>query len=480
MTNPNTTTPFNHRSHFTKLKRHIHQKRVAALAATMQMNGEGTEDGSNTASMATSNSASKGLADEVEEKAPTYLIQQTVVELQSIHTQLHQVMQHHRYRLARVYILQLQRREHKLRRLLLQYRRSHPYESSSAAPSALSPQTMSTEHATISATPHVDDTSATSPAIYHNFHPTTTALGIGRHPESLWVDQRTGRYPAQLDAASITNMVKDLSCTVNQPEGENTEPHLASHLVPVSRLGCSMAEADAKEEKPLSRRQQHQRFSLFVGVHCSNIIVDRLDDAAFTLLQSLYQEQRELRQRQPLQFKARQRYVVGLHETLKLLRSGRVKMVLLATDLELRAVSQSSISSVTAASPSVTSVGRKKTFGSLEEAVQLVLSLCDTPWANVAPLQASTIRRPPCITCMSRQRFSYALYAKGSRISCVGILHAEKSRPVLTAVMLYGRYLTKCYKEEMASMETLSRNQKSQRLSSPESIDSCGVDVHAR
>lgn len=69
--------------------------------------------------------------------------------------------------------------------------------------------------------------------------------------------------------------------------------------------------------------------------YCRNVITTTLDDITFTLLQALFKEQRELKRKKPLQFKAHQRYVVGLNETLKFLRSGRIKCVILAADIEV-------------------------------------------------------------------------------------------------------------------------------------------------
>lgn len=69
--------------------------------------------------------------------------------------------------------------------------------------------------------------------------------------------------------------------------------------------------------------------------YCHNVITSTLDDIAFTLLQALFKQQQELKRKKPLQFKAHQRYVIGLNETLKFLRSGRIKCVILAADIEV-------------------------------------------------------------------------------------------------------------------------------------------------
>lgn len=74
--------------------------------------------------------------------------------------------------------------------------------------------------------------------------------------------------------------------------------------------------------------------SPFMNRNKTNAITDALDDLAFTTLHYLYEEQRTLRRKHSLQFKSRQRYVIGFHEVLKWLRAGRLQMVLLASDIE--------------------------------------------------------------------------------------------------------------------------------------------------
>lgn len=305
-----------------------------------------------------------------------------------------------------------------------------PHESNSSVASGAAPGTC---------------VAAKSPGPYRSFHPPSTWMGLGRHPRSAWVDQRTGRYPQRCSDARVQAVTR---CFMDGrvADGDGV-PEACAGMVPIAS-SCAAALPSATA---VSRSQRAMRAPLFAATYCANVLTDGLEDLCFTLLQGLHAEQLELRQRQPLQFKARQRYVVGFQEVLKCLRAGRVRLVLLATDVEAIEVAPSppaqpvagpSPAAATAAPPSRQT--RRKAFQTLHEAVQLVQQSTGSGSG-----QHGTRAPPLCVTCMSRERLSYALHAKGSKVSCVAVLQAEKNREALKAVTCYGRYLASVYAAEM-------------------------------
>ena len=68
--------------------------------------------------------------------------------------------------------------------------------------------------------------------------------------------------------------------------------------------------------------------------YVDNAISQELDEAVTQLLKKLQSYQQKLKTHQPLRTKARQRYVVGLKQALKGLDRNRVKLCILAPDLE--------------------------------------------------------------------------------------------------------------------------------------------------
>ncbi|KPI90300.1 hypothetical protein ABL78_0526 [Leptomonas seymouri] len=316
---------------------------------------------------------------------------------------------------------------------------------------------------------------------YRSFHPSSTWLGMGSHPLSGWVDQRSGRYPKTCSPECIQFVLRNFrdGTSPDRPAGSEDYAYLIPTPPPASVKkadeGSSRTGNPAVVSPPptpaLTRAQRQQKASLYVASYCTNILTDSLDDLCFTLLQGLYKEQRDLKQKQPLQFKARQRYVVGFQEVLKCLKAGRVKLVLLAADVESVDVSEAALRDLstpqpaatpaTALAPTTIKSTRKKAFQSLFEAVTQVQQLCSTTQlsqtAAATPsgpavhnrMRLSAQAPPLCVTCMSRQRLSYALYAKSSKIACVGVMQAEKNRDAFKAVVAYGRLLARTYANEV-------------------------------
>lgn len=195
------------------------------------------------------------------------------------------------------------------------------------------------------------------------------------------------------------------------------------------------------------------------------------DDLAFTTLHYLYEEQHSLRQKAPLQQKARQRYSIGLNETLKLLRAGRVQVVLLAADLELEAQPGNS-SAVQPSSAAALPGKRKGPSRSLSEAVESIQAVVaqHNPAAvattsHVDPQQqhttsspSSDARAPLWFFCLSRHAMSYALMCKGRdrRVGCVGILQAEYHHFLVKALRAYGSALMQEERERREEQQEVS------------------------
>ncbi|KAG5497532.1 hypothetical protein JKF63_03796 [Porcisia hertigi] len=480
--NPNAATPFNHRARFTKLKRGIHAQRQRALrslrlaepkrgtGAVARIGSSETpppllSPSSSTEDWATDTGNNISSCTRNVRHGSPLTVERTVAAMNSLYTRLAASMTNRQYRRAKALKKCIRAGQLRLRREL----RDRPLQN------ALECNTDPTSrHASLRAGAGLQQMQKTvftrdsaTPSPYRSFYPPSTWLGLGRHPHSAWVDQRTGRYPqlctdGYLKVVVLYFMngeVADLG-TVPDTSMEAMIPAPPSSSLPSS-----------PPHTALSRSQRAMKSSLFAAAYCTNVLTDALDDLCFTLLQGLYKEQRDLRQKQPLQFKARQRYVVGFQEALKCLKAGRVRLVLLATDVEvvelpapapppppqsLDIAASEGRTASTSARPASTSTRKKAAFHTLREAVQLVQQLCGVSGsATHDPIPSlgrnNTRAPPPCVCCMSRQRLSYALYAKGSKVGCVAVLQAEKNREALKAVMCYARYLTNVYTAELGT-----------------------------
>lgn len=476
--NPNAVTPFNHRARFTKLKRGIHAQRqwvldclptaephISAGAVPELEHFEASPihptPSSSAQEWASDRESDGGPCADVGSRRECHhsqaAVKRTVAAMNSLYVSLDAAMKGRRYSQAgklkrRIHACQLRLRRELKAGTLQASLRSDAGRTSQALRDTTSAGVQKTRTT-------VSSSDAALPPPYRSFHPPSTWLGVGRHPRSAWVDQRTGRYPQLCSEAHLQAVVRHF---MNGDVADlDILPDTCTAMIP--------APSSSPPSTVLSRSQRAMKSSLFAAAYCTNVLTDALDDLCFTLLQGLYKEQRDLKQKQPLQFKARQRYVVGFQEVLKCLKAGRVRLVLLATDVEAVETPVSAPPppppqpSVTTApgghrtaSPSArpaSKSSRKKAFQTLHEAVQLVQQLCGVtgPAARdtVSRFNGHGTRAPPlCVSCMSRQRLSYALYAKGSKVGCVAVLQAEKNREALKAVMSYGRYLT-AYTAEM-------------------------------
>ncbi|KAK7195126.1 Ribosomal protein L7Ae/L30e/S12e/Gadd45 family [Novymonas esmeraldas] len=478
---PNADTVFNHRARFTKLKRTVHAQRQWVLHRAL-----GTQEptstspavarehvGSSSSHRSSSARSSRQWdSDEEEDEdrdagntasatvcvgfSPA-AVQRTVVAMTAMYGRLDAAMKAREYARAAALKRRIRARQRRLHRDLRVATSQHCGDGSGGRTytSLTLPDTEAEGRTRKRCAAVPGSSGGESPTPYQSFHPPTTWLGVGRHPRSSWVDQRSGRYPQLCNSSHLQAVARHFM------DGEVADvgalPDDCASLV----LATS---SPAPSPAALSRSRRAMKASLFVAAYCANVLTDALDDLCFTLLQGLYSEQRDLRQKQPLQFKARQRYVVGFQEVLKCLKAGRVRLVLLAADVEAVDVVPSppseanNASAAGAADPALSTASphtrppskpaRRKAFQSLHEAVQLVQQLSGVGHSTANALASAVVgtRAPPlCLTCMSRQRLSYALYAKGSKVGCVAVLQAEKNRDALKAVMCYGRYLTSVY-----------------------------------
>lgn len=329
-------------------------------------------------------------------------VREQVRALEDIYTKIDAAIRSKEYWKARRLKGILRHRRAKLRRFLIEKRNAHNVENTEG-------QYEEDEE-------DPDEHREKDGRVYSSFHPDTTLLlpTASMHPDTA-IDTRTGRYPTKLDAASIKAIIA--ACDAQEESATAAQETVVSGKLP----------------------------KLVVARYCRNVITDQLDDLAFTVLQALFCEQRDLRKKKPLHFSSRMKYVSGLQETMKYLRSGRLKLVLLAADIEVGedgcSVTQQ-LQQKEKEPPAAPKARRR--FQSLDEGVRMVMELCDgavSPTGNVSHI--------PCVTCLSRKRMSYALFAKGSSISCVGILGTDRNTEALRALRLYGaRCLDKYLKRE--------------------------------
>ena len=163
----------------------------------------------------------------------------------------------------------------------------------------------------------------------------------------------------------------------------------------------------------------------FIREYVTNVLTDHLDDVAFTLIQKLRDAQRKLKDKQPLMYKSRMRYVTGLREALTGLAANRVRAVLLAPDVEAVAGEAELDSDLLALSrdgavPESTEALSEAAIQQLRtSAAKLGLDGCVR-----TIIAACRLRRIPVVFCMSRQRFAHALGLPKVRFSIVAIYSA--------------------------------------------------------
>jgi ribosomal protein L7Ae-like RNA K-turn-binding protein len=163
----------------------------------------------------------------------------------------------------------------------------------------------------------------------------------------------------------------------------------------------------------------------FIREYVTNVLTDHLDDVAFTLIQKLRDAQRKLKDKQPLMYKSRMRYVTGLREAMTGLAANRVRAVLLAPDVEavageakldadLLALSRDGLVPESTGALSEAAIQQLRTSAAklgLDGCVRTIIAAC-------------RLRRIPVVFCMSRQRFAHALGLPKVRFSIVAVYSA--------------------------------------------------------
>lgn len=273
------------------------------------------------------------------------------------------------------------------------------------------------------------------------FYPTSAVAAPAK-------DLRTWtRYPLRLSAAKLGLIWQQWAAeqlAAQQEGGEGSALRGEALQQQADRWAAWLADAveapppsdpEGKTRKPPPKKSIRPTACTTPALHA---LTDALDDLAFTTLQCLGEEERALRAKQSLNFKARQRYVLGFHEVLQWLKAGRLQVVLLASDLELEdeawlAAQQEALME----RPQVKS--KKTTFRSLREAVETIRSRC-------CGSESTTEERaslPLCITCLTRHGMGYALRRRGCLVGCMGIARAEQYHSLVKALRAYGEVLTK-------------------------------------
>jgi selenocysteine insertion sequence-binding protein 2 len=140
--------------------------------------------------------------------------------------------------------------------------------------------------------------------------------------------------------------------------------------------------------------------------YCRNTLTDELDRLAFGFLHKLQSAQKKLKQQQPLHFMARRRYVSGLREVLKGVQSSKVRVLLVAPDVEpVEGVVTDTATMMATHRPTVKAMG-------LEGTVRSILSVCEA-------------KGVPWVCCLSRKRLGHSLRMGSSTVSVVAVLSAE-------------------------------------------------------
>ncbi|CUI11282.1 ribosomal protein L7a-like, putative [Bodo saltans] len=160
--------------------------------------------------------------------------------------------------------------------------------------------------------------------------------------------------------------------------------------------------------------------------YCINVITNELDVAASSLLRKLQAAQKKLKSEQPMHFRARMRFQCGLREVIRSIVAKRVRLVLVAPDVE-PVVNEGTTPAADAphplvAVPSIVAQTQTTRRG-IEGTVRSIIDLCSEksiPWA----------------CCLSRQTMGHALRLGRSHVSVVAILSAdgayEEYRSVIT------------------------------------------------
>ena len=161
----------------------------------------------------------------------------------------------------------------------------------------------------------------TQPLRAPSFFPPLVVLGIKDHPAKQYIDLRA----------------KEHFVPQNQPKTWRKKNN--AHEEPAQAQEAN-APIPPSSSSPGSVPQDNKRMVLKkyppsgVRDYVNHVLTDDLDHQITSFLHVICERQRNLKKQQPLKFKARMQYVIGMKETLKFVRAQRVKLVFVAPDNE--------------------------------------------------------------------------------------------------------------------------------------------------
>jgi ribosomal protein L7Ae-like RNA K-turn-binding protein len=199
-----------------------------------------------------------------------------------------------------------------------------------------------------------------------NFYPTMLQLGVGLHPLASMLDTRDSKP--------------------TKPDADETPPIIATHQT---------------------------RHCGLVREYCVNLMTNDLDSAAASLLRKLQGAQKKLKSEQPLHLRARMRFQCGLREVARSIIAKRVRLVLVAPDVEpvVNEREQLADAAPLVDVPKIVAEAQTTRRG-IDGTVRTIIDLCSErsiPWA----------------CCLSREAMGRALKLGRSQVSVVAILSAD-------------------------------------------------------
>ncbi|CBH10724.1 hypothetical protein, conserved [Trypanosoma brucei gambiense DAL972] len=423
----NPDAPFNHRARYSKFKRSIVELRREVFESLINGDQQSSIQDALAAvavgSSVTSSSENTALTSPSHTLQP---LQALVGKLHSLYARLHSEMNRKSYVKAARCLTTIRRLRKRLNKTALRWKGGVITVNTGAtqedAPT-VEPDTSQTrgecnegasagKRGDSEGAAKADNVGSDGEPNFVNFYPSLSLMGIGTHPLTAVIDQRSGRHPRQLTASEVAQL-------------HNTTPDL---LVAAANSN--------KPRNPIPR---------YLVSSCANILTDRLDDIVFTILQRQYTLQKRMKKEKPLQFKARKFYSTGMRETLRALRAAatRIPVVLIASDIELNGTLSPNIDKefcveregtaenvvATVSRSQHKTVGELGVSGTLEE----IHSHCVK--GNI-----------PLVTCMSRRKLAYALFAKGCNISIVVLHSAEGVHEEVRALRHYAHQLCEQYR----------------------------------
>lgn len=192
----------------------------------------------------------------------------------------------------------------------------------------------------------------------------------------------------------------------------------------------------------------------------TNVMTDALDDAAHTLVETLREAQQRLKEKTPLLFKARKRYVCGLREVLVAISSGACRCVLMAPDVErVDGESDANMQTLNAFLQLHGSEGHSAAEGAAVSNVAIarnvqgeVATPADVEAAAMANLRktvrqlglegslrtiiaACRVKGIPVVYCLSRARMAHSIRQRDVRVSCVALLSVNGANDVFKVML---------------------------------------------